>query len=54
MCRTIHDIIRRIEGQTQAEYTVVLTVVASSSAFLFSDLGPRSPSIVSAVVALLS
>jgi hypothetical protein len=54
MCRTIQNIIRRMEGQTQPEYTVVLTVAASSCAFLLSDLGTRTPSIVSAFVALFS
>jgi len=54
MCRTIHRSIRRIEGQSRAEYTVVLATVASSCAFLLSDLGARSPSIVGAVTALFS
>jgi Flp pilus assembly pilin Flp len=54
MCHTIHRIIRRTEGQTQAEYAVVLTVVAASCAFLFSDLATSTSSIVSAVVALIS
>ena len=51
MCRSI---IRRTEGQMVPEYTVVLTVVASSCAFLLSELGNRTPSIVSAVAALFS
>jgi hypothetical protein len=54
MCRIIHHIIRRMDGQTQPEYAVVLTVAASSCAFLLSDLGSRTPSIVSAVAALFS
>lgn len=54
MCRIIQHIIFRIDGQTQPDYAVVLTVAASSCAFLLSDFGSRAPSIVSAVAALLS
>jgi hypothetical protein len=54
MCRIIQHIICRIDGQTQPEFAVVLTVAASSCAFLLSDLGSRTPSIVSAVAALFS
>lgn len=51
MCRRI---IRRTEGQATPDYTVVLTVAASSCAFLISELGNRAPSIVSAIGALFS
>jgi hypothetical protein len=51
MCRRI---VRSTEGQATPGYTVVLSVVASSCAFLFSELGHRAPSIVSAVAALFT
>ncbi|MGZ4337259.1 MAG: hypothetical protein ACXVRA_08080 [Gaiellaceae bacterium] len=51
MCRSI---IRRTEGQAAPDYAVVVTVVASSCAFLISELGNRAPSIVSAIGALFS
>jgi len=57
MCRTIslaRRIARRTEGQAKPEYAVVLTMAASSCAYLFSELGNRTPSIVSAVAALFS
>ena len=44
MSRTISrakDLFRRNQAQAMPEYTVVLAVVSSGSAFLFSQLGSR-------------
>jgi len=45
--------LRRIEGQTMAEYAVVLAVVTSASAFLYAVLGGRVIDVVNEVTGLL-
>jgi Flp pilus assembly pilin Flp len=45
--------LRRPEGQTMAEYAVVLAVVASASALLFPVLGDRVIAVVNEVAGFL-
>ncbi len=45
--------VRRTEGQTAAEYAVVLAVIASTAALLFATLGGRIIEAVNSVVGLL-
>lgn len=45
--------LRRTEGQTMAEYAVVLAVVASASALLFPVLGGRVIAVVNEVAGFL-
>ncbi|HEY5058473.1 MAG TPA: hypothetical protein VII51_05595 [Gaiellaceae bacterium] len=45
--------LRRTEGQTMAEYAVVLAVVASASALLFPVLGDRVIAVVNEVAGFL-
>ncbi len=56
MSRTISSaklLLRRNEGQTMAEYAVVLTVVAASAALLFSVLGDRVVAVLNEVAGFL-
>jgi Flp pilus assembly pilin Flp len=56
MSRTISSaklLLRRNEGQTMAEYAVVLTVIAASAALLFSVLGDRVVAVLNEVAGFL-
>jgi hypothetical protein len=55
MCRIIsraNRTVRRIEGQTMAEYAVVLAVVTSGGTLLFLTLGNRVIGVLTDVVGL--
>jgi Flp pilus assembly pilin Flp len=45
--------VRRTDGQTAAEYAVVLAVIASTAALLFATLGGRIIEALNNVVGLL-
>jgi Flp pilus assembly pilin Flp len=45
--------VRRTDGQTAAEYAVVLAVLASTAALLFATLGGRIIDALNSVVGLL-
>jgi Flp pilus assembly pilin Flp len=45
--------VRRTDGQTAAEYAVVLAVIASTAALLFATLGGSIIEAVNSVVGLL-
>ena len=45
--------VRRTDGQTAAEYAVVLAVIASTAALLFATLGGRIIEALNSVVGLL-
>ena len=51
-CR-VETVLRRNEGQTMPEYAVVLAVVASGSALLFSALGGRVTAVLVEVTGYL-
>ena len=47
------SVVRRTDGQTAAEYAVVLAVIASTAALLFATLGGRIIDAINNVVGLL-
>ena len=49
----VETVLRRNEGQTMPEYAVVLAVVASGSALLFSELGGRMTAVLVEVTGYL-
>ena len=56
MCRSTSraiSLVRRSNGQTMPEYAVVLAVVTSTAAFLFSELGTRVIAVLNEVAGLL-